>query len=314
MTNRIVVAVLTYRRPDDLTAVLGDLVEQAAAVPGAEVLVVDNDPAGGAASVVEPWLSSTVRYVHEPTPGIAAGRNRAIAEASDADALVYIDDDERPVGEWLSILVGHWRGSRVQAVVGPVLSAFSEPPPAWITAGRFFSHARRATGTRVSAAATNNLLLDMAYVTSVGLRFDEEFSLTGGSDTLFTRQLVASGGTIEWCDEAQVVEIVPASRATRTWVLRRAYRSGNSWARTSVRLAAGPVDRAFVRAQCILRGIVRLVGGGLRTGLGIVLRSPAHDASGRRTVMRGAGLVAGAVGSVYAEYQRPAEATAPAHA
>ena len=59
-----------------------------------------------------------------------------------------------------------------------------------------------ATGTRLEVAATNNLLLDLRAVRAAGLRFDVDLGTQGGEDTLFTRQLVASGGLLTWCAEA----------------------------------------------------------------------------------------------------------------
>ena len=87
----------------------------------------------------------------------------------------------------------------------------------------------------MEVAATNNLLLDLGRIRALGLEFDERFGLSGGSDTLFTRPLVARGGRMVWCDEAMVVDNVPAGRLTRDWVLRRALRSGNSASRVEPR-------------------------------------------------------------------------------
>src|SRR5689334_13154573 len=104
----VTIAVLTYRRPDDLAAILPMLVEQALRAPiPARVLVIDNDPGGGARAHLETLIAGgqPIRYVHEPEPGIAAARNRAIDETLDADLLVFIDDDERPVDGWLQALL-----------------------------------------------------------------------------------------------------------------------------------------------------------------------------------------------------------------
>src|SRR5688572_28925452 len=96
-----VVAVLTYRRTELPPGLLTDLVAQAATItPAAEILVVDNDPDGGAADVVRRWADRGVRYVHEPRPGISAARNRALTESVAADVLVFFDDDERPCADW----------------------------------------------------------------------------------------------------------------------------------------------------------------------------------------------------------------------
>ena len=66
------------------------------------------------------------------------------------------------------------------------------------------------------------------------------------------------------------------------------------------------MERANVRLRETVRGTVRIIGGGLRMSLGTVTGSLTHQARGRRTVSRGAGIVAGAYGTVYAEYARPA--------
>ena len=78
-------------------------------------------------------------------------------------------------------------------------------------------------------AATNNLLLDLAQLRTLGIRFDDRFGLTGGSDTLLTHTLVKRGAQIRWCDDAVMRETVPVERATRRWALRRTFRTGNGW-------------------------------------------------------------------------------------
>ena len=75
----VVIAVLTYCRAHDLAELLPELLDQAATVSRSiEILVVDNDPHGGARDQVAAVAASNsfvpVRYVHEPIPGIAAGR------------------------------------------------------------------------------------------------------------------------------------------------------------------------------------------------------------------------------------------------
>jgi succinoglycan biosynthesis protein ExoM len=297
-------AVLTYRREQDLAALLPLLAEEVAGVDGpVSVLVVDNDPDASARDVVGDRPG--VRYVHEPRPGIAAARNRALEESAGERLLVFVDDDERPRPGWLRHLLTTWLDGRPAAVVGPVVSTYEVDPDAWVTAGRFFDRRRLPTGTEVDVAATNNLLLDLDVVRAAGLRFDERFGLSGGSDTLFTRALSRTGARLVWCDQAVVVDVVPAQRVTRRWVLQRAYRSGNSWSRTSLELAGTAGERVQVRLTCTARGALRVVAGGGRWLAGQATRSLTHRARGARTVARGAGLVSGAWGSVHVEYRRP---------
>ncbi|SEL20491.1 Glycosyltransferase, GT2 family [Blastococcus sp. DSM 46786] len=304
----VAVAVLTFRRPGDLEAVLPHLVRQAGELRSrecaVEVLVVDNDAGGSARQTVRPWASDGVRYVVEPVPGIAAARNRALAEAHGADLLVFIDDDERPHDGWLGLLLDTWRSTGAQAVAGAVVSELPGEMDAWAGAGDFLRRRRLRTGTPIDVAATNNLLLDLSFVRRHGLLFDERFGLSGGSDTLFTRRLVAEGGLLVWCDEAVVTDQVPADRLTREWVLRRAFRSGNTAVRVDVVLAAGPGARTVARARAAARGSARLAGGGVRWAMSSLARADHSAARGLRTAARGAGMLAAVAGMVYREYRR----------
>ncbi|MGC0366347.1 succinoglycan biosynthesis protein ExoM [Rhodococcus sp. 27YEA15] len=306
----VVIAVLTYRRPDDLIELLPQLlihsceVAQIYDISPPTILVIDNDPDGGARETATRF-GDGVTYVHEPTPGIAAARNRALTESREFDLLVFIDDDERPTPGWLTSLLGTRLRTGADGVVGPVVSAFATPLDPWIADGGFFERRRLRTGTEVRVAATNNLLLDLRLVRSISLQFDESFSASGGSDSLFTRRYTGAGFTLVWCDEAVVTDVVPADRATRDWVIRRRYRIGNSWARTELALTSGRARIVRLRVALLIAGTTRLLGGTARGVLGVLGRSPGNQANGIRIAARGAGIVAGAVGRTYLEYRRP---------
>jgi glycosyltransferase involved in cell wall biosynthesis len=320
----LTIAVLTYRRPRDLDAVLPLLVDQARRVQGAgveaRVLVVDNDADGsGRERVAAAALAAAdagdgrepvaVDYVVETTPGIASARNRALVESEASELLVFIDDDERPSEPWLRALVALQAETGAAAVVGPVRSEYEVEPEPFIVEGRFFVRRRLATGTPVDVAATNNLLLDLTEVRRQGLAFDVALGQLGGEDTLFTRSLVAGGGTILWCAEAVVTDVVPAHRVTRRWVVQRAYSSGNGWALTSVMLSPRGASRLVTRLRLSAKGGVRVVGGLVRYAVGTVTRPLGRRALGQRargirTIARGTGMVAGAWGSGYREYGR----------
>jgi len=316
MALAVRIAVLTYKRPADIEAALPRLAAQAESVRAesgpdgavlADIVVVDNDPAGSARGFVETFAqasSVSVHYENETTPGISAARNRALATADDVDLLVFIDDDERPSDRWLAQLLQTWQEHRSAAVVGPVVSEYEVEPDAWVQSGRFFDRRRLPTGTVLDVAATNNLLLDLHQVRAMDLTFDAAFGITGGGDTMFTRTLHRRGGVLIWCDEAVVIDVVPASRVTRDWVLQRAFRSGSSWSVTSVKLAESSRGRTLVKLRLTGRGAVRVLGGGTRLVAGTLGRSMAQRARGQRTIARGAGMVSGAWGFVYAEYKR----------
>ena len=305
--RRVLVAVCTYRRPRELAALLPIVVAQArASRHDVRLVVVDNDPAGDPSVVRLTADQPCCGYAHEPDPGIAAARNRALALARSDELLVFVDDDERPREGWLDALVETFGRYRCTGVVGATVPVFDEEPDPWIRAGGFFDRPRTRTGATVPIAATNNLLLDVAGVRQLGLRFDGQFGLSGGSDSLFTSQLSAAGGRLVWCDEAVVDSPVPVARATRRWVLQRQFRYGNASAR--IRLVTSPGRFRSRSVECG-RGGLRVGGGAARLLLGVVLADVGARAGGSRTAAHGAGMLAAAVGYVAMDYRRDAEAS-----
>ena len=311
-SSQLVVAVPTYRRPTSLDTTirmvleqLEDLVSSADAALSARLVVIDNDPDGSARPIVSSLGDDRVSYIRESSPGIAAARNRALDAGSDADVLVFIDDDERPRDGWLRALVETWRATGGTAVAGRVVPLYPDGVGSWIVHGRFFVRRSLPTGSLVEAAPTSNLLLDLAEMRRLGIRFDSRFGLAGGEDTLLTRQIVRAGGTIVWCDESIVEDLVPIERARARWVLRRAWSHGNATTRVDLALSATPAARAAVRARAAAGGLARIAGGAVRAVVGVVVRSDVHSARGLRAAFRGAGMVAAAAGAVYHEYARP---------
>lgn len=303
----VVVAIATYLRTESLALMVQEVLAQAAEVNAqVRVLVIDNDPAASARAPMAELVGEGLTYVHEPRPGLAAVRNRAIDESAAADALVFIDDDETPGSRWLARLLETWAAHGADAVAGPAVRVLPAGASAWVQACGHFDRRRRVTGSSVPGAATNNLLLDRRAVRRLGLRFDERFGLSGGEDTLFTRTLVRRGGIVVWSDDAEVLDPVPADRATPRWVLRRDFRTGTTWSRVHVALAADAWSRAVQRAELVAHGTWLLVRGAVAVLVGAVGGSGglARRARGARRVASGLGVLLGVAGLTFEEYAR----------
>lgn len=306
--RELVIAIPTFRRPDALATALTAVREQVDAendAPDAamhcSILVVDNDAAGSGGRIAG---DHGVRYVVEPRPGIAAVRNRAIAECDGARALLFMDDDEVPEPGWLRAMIRMYRSTEATAVAGRVITHFPPDVEPWVAESGAFIRPTRTHGQAMSEAATNNLLVDLAGVRRLGLSFDERFGLTGGSDSMFTLQLTRRGGTIRWAQDAVVIEQEDPKRFARSWVLMRTFRYGNTSARVRIALADTSTGRLVQRMIALGRGATRILGGIARWGVGAVSGSLRHRARGLRTVSRGLGMVAGAIGFAHDEYGR----------
>ncbi len=269
-----------------------------------ELLVVDNDPDGGAAPVIAEVSDPRLRYVHERQPGLSAVRNRAINEATGSRLLAFMDDDGRPAPGWLRHLVERWSVEQPASIAGRVVENYESQPEPWIVAGKFFNRPTYPTGTEVPAAAAGNILLDLADIRMSRVSFDSRFGLSGAEDTMLTRQLTAAGHRIVWCDESKVVDQVPTSRLNRRWLLQRAWSHGNSATLVERALAKSTLDSLRIRVIAMGGGLIRVAFGAARYALGVLTFNNRHKAKGLRLAFRGAGMAAGATGHVVEEYAR----------
>jgi succinoglycan biosynthesis protein ExoM len=232
----VTVAICTFQRPLGLRRALDGLwTQQGLAGCSVTVLVVDNDAQASARPVAESALpppSWILRYVVEPTPGVAAARNRCLAEAT-TELIAFIDDDELPCPDWLATLLRCHSSTAADAVFGCVVPQFDTFPPAWSRNGAMFTKPRHPTGHVVGweAAYTANVLLCRRLLRLAGGGFDERFATSGGEDTQLFWRAERAGAKLVWCDEAIVYEHVPPARLRLAWLLRRAFKGGQTWVR-----------------------------------------------------------------------------------
>lgn len=316
--GRVALALVTYRRPDNLPPLLPRLIEQgekAQQAWGSEfefvVVVIDNDPLGSASRVVAALNDPRIRYVIEASPGVASARNRALTEAADCDLLAFIDDDELPHDGWLAALIKAGMEFGADVVSGPVESVFEGSLDPWVEASGTYLRSHRSqlsTGDTITRAATNNLLLDLNRLRQFGVTFDNRFGLTGGEDSFFSAQLNQRGARMVWCAEAVVDDLVPLSRANREYNLQRRFSLSNAGGRVDV-LSAEGLARLKTRGVCVARGVAQM---GL--GAGMVARGRIEDSlemlsQGERYIVGGLGVLAAGLGIAAVPYRRKTKGT-----
>jgi succinoglycan biosynthesis protein ExoM len=230
----ISVCIATFRRLDRLDALLGDLLAQQCRPR--EIVVVDNDAQGSARAVVARHQAAQsacpLIYEIQPEKNISLTRNHTVALAS-GTWLAFIDDDERAPPDWLSGLQAAALAHQADGVLGPVLPVLPGDAPAWIRRGRFYDWARMPTGTEVPANQLRfgNLMLKAKLLAGMNPVFDPRLGLTGGEDGDLLMRLVKNGARMVWNDESVVTEPVEAGRLQLRWILRRALRGGQDFAR-----------------------------------------------------------------------------------
>jgi glycosyltransferase involved in cell wall biosynthesis len=193
------------------------------------IVVADNDRLQSAAPAVSEFAAASpipVRYCVEPRQGIAMARNAAMENAT-GDFVAFIDDDEFPVPGWLLTLFKTCGQFAVDGVLGPVKPHFDEEPPKWLVRGKFHERETYPTGLAVDwrNGRTGNLLFRRSIVTADSQAFRPEF--LAGEDQDFFKRMIAKGHSFVWCDEAVAYEVIPPSRWTRSYLLRKALFQGS---------------------------------------------------------------------------------------
>jgi succinoglycan biosynthesis protein ExoM len=269
ITPRVSICLATFRRNERLRAVLDDLVHQDR-LPD-QVVVVDNDPAGGARVVVEECRAAgppfRIDYDIQPEPNIALTRNRTFELAS-GDWMAFIDDDERAPKEWLGNLLHAAEIFGADGVLAPVEPQVPPSAPAWIRRGRFYDFPHQPEGARVpyDGMRFGNVLLRGACLRAEPGPFDPSHGLMTGEDFDLLARLTHKGAKLVWSEKAPVFEPIEAKRLSLRWLLQRALSGGQAFARYAVSGGFKPIGSLgrfvfFVRAllQMLLAACIAAV-------------------------------------------------------
>jgi succinoglycan biosynthesis protein ExoM len=303
---RVAVCIATMHRPPMLRALLdslGMLAFPPGLAPEIRLFVVDNDADGSARSTVERAtnrLRWPVMYMLEPERNIARARNRGVAAALawEADFVAFVDDDECVPTSWIATLMAVQDSYDADIVRGPVVTRLPDGTPEWLREGGGFDRTRRRTGEQLRYASTGNVLVRARLLASEPPGpFDPSFGLSGGSDSLFFTRSQRAGATIVWADEAAVEEYATAHRARTGWVVRRAFREGNTALFCE---RAQPANTRRTGLQ-VIRGCARLTFG-LCSAVVAPVRGRAGMLKALRHLAYGAGTLTALAGHRYFEY------------
>jgi glycosyltransferase involved in cell wall biosynthesis len=316
------VCACTYRRPGGLRALLHGLAAQGfteMAAPRFDVIIVDNEGSSEAEAIcaeAEQASGLALRYVHEPRRGIPFARNACLDHLGpDVGFFAMIDDDEVPEPDWLEQLLLAQARTGADVVRGAVVPVFPEGVPAWIRDGDFFGWPKQqhagaglTDGAELASASSNNVLVRVAAVRALGLRFDTTLTFTGGTDALFFRQMKLAGCHIVYAAGARVREVVPARRATFRYLWRASYKQGCNKVPRKLRLenkGAGTARFARMAAKRIPRECAEIGAGALAVARSLVTghAGMAQLSGDLLRIAKGLGGLAGLVGVRFAHYR-----------
>lgn len=299
-TPHVAICVATYKRPAGLRSLLDSIDVQLFSTvhPRVTIVIADNAPEESAVATLGEIAALTkwpVIYTTEPARGIAAARNRTLDNVpDDADFVAFVDDDEQVSVTWLENMLITLRDTDATAVQGPVEPDYDHLPEKWIEELNIFRVGPFQQGQKLNFAATNNSVLNACILRDHNMRFDMRFNQTGGEDEELYGRVRDAGGIIRAAAKATVFDNVPRQRLSLRWIVRRAYRMGNTVGRIAILRKRG-------RSLRIAKGF-----GAIVWGLSVIVLSAfgsrARFVKGLMEVCRGCGMLGAFLKISFAEY------------
>jgi succinoglycan biosynthesis protein ExoM len=273
------VVILTFRRPDFARRAVESALAQRGVDEAIEILVVDNDAQGSAgeqiaalAGAAQTGAAVPIRYIAEPRPGISHARNAGVAAAA-GEFIAFLDDDEIAGPNWLASFLAAARRFEADIVVGPVRPIFPAGADVSPYVARVYTRdAELPSGSVVRWGGIGNALLRKERCFRGSAPFDPRLGLAGGEDSVFLDHAVRAGCKLVWCADAAVRETVPADKLAPAYLLRRAFRAGQT---TSFQPAALASPRWSTVARWMLVGGLQAAAYG---PIGLALRLFGHPA------------------------------------
>lgn len=189
-----------------------------------ELIVVDNSGPVSAKStekaVKKSGIGESCSYtvIGSPENNISIARNIAI-NSTKTELIIFIDDDEFPVPNWISHLVETHESEKAAFVSGPTYPLFLFPTPNWIKTVDLHNAKGKRTGQILDKCGAGNLLIHLPSIT--GELFNNEYGRTGGEDTEFVARQVKNGLKLVWCSEAEAHEFMPKNKSTSKYFIKR---------------------------------------------------------------------------------------------
>jgi succinoglycan biosynthesis protein ExoM len=274
----ILIGIITCKRPQMFEKLLDSLMRQTIFETDIRVacVVVDNDKDRGAEGIFNRTavkMPCRMQYLLEERRGIPFARNRVLEYAASIQSafIAFIDDDETADPEWLLTLYRIITSTGVDAVQGKVSSLLPGGDikiPSW-SRNAMRKENNKTEGALKRGLSTNNVLFSSTLVIEKGLRFDERFALTGGSDIDFFSRSADLGGRHIWTNRAVVYEEIPRSRLTLTWQFFRSFRVGatNTYMAVQKRGCLYAIKRYSLKIVArIFTGILVLLTAGIVSG------------------------------------------------
>jgi len=268
--TRLTIVICTYHREALLTKALESIMAQPRPQNlDVDVLVVDNSDQATARDVVELCSDKSpfgMRWAEAHPANIAVARNVGVQQAA-CDYLAFLDDDNELKAGWLDAVAQAISAHPHDVFFGALDAEFERPERATMATRRLFSRRLDApTGhdlfafgpdqTREIALGTGNTIIRRAALPQDNAPFDVTFGHGGGEDYDLFCRMQRDGCRFAWLAGARAHEFVPAARCHPSYLRRRFFVGGQTFAAGVARASAYPLaKRWWLRLKALAQAL-----------------------------------------------------------
>ncbi len=268
--TELTIIVCTYHRETMLAGTLASIAAQRPTDSlDVRVLVVDNSDEGTALGVVERSLRASpfrMQWAPAHPANIAIARNVGV-ELAATEYIAFVDDDNALKPGWLEAVAKALGAHPHDVFFGAYDAAFERPERATRATRQVFSRRLDAASgsdlfamgrrqTRHIALGTNNTIIRRAALPSNCAPFDISFGHGGGEDYDLFCRMQRAGHRFGWLPEAQCHEFVTAARCEPSYLRRRFFVGGQTFAAGASRASAHPrLKRWWLRVKALMQAL-----------------------------------------------------------
>ncbi|MDY8110717.1 glycosyltransferase [Fulvimarina sp. 2208YS6-2-32] len=231
-----VIILPTFRRPDHLVRTLDSLKAQETARSFAIIVMENDDESLAGAKAARAWFEENpaqagialIAHDRGNCSAYNAGIQTALAHYADFSHLLIIDDDELATKHWLDRLIEASETYRADLVGAPQTPVFEDVAASrrWARHPVFTPH-YKSSGPVPILFSSGNVAIRRRVLQAMGPEWlDPAFNFIGGGDADFYTRAKDRGFTFAWCENAPVMETMPARRTEASWINARSVRNG----------------------------------------------------------------------------------------
>lgn len=231
--KNILICICTYHRNIKLINCLKSIESLFLKKRNFKVLIVDNTINFSSKKIIKKYkkkFSFEIIIKNEKKRGIVNARNACLKYAKDINPkyISFIDDDCTVDKFWLMNALYIFKKYNFDIITGPqeYIENFKSIKTK-INYAKFFEKKYKKKTSKVSWAATNNVIFKFNILSNNNLRFDYQLNKFGmGEDQLFFSLLKKQGFKIFWSDNVKVYENIHEHRLNLQWLQKRSFRLG----------------------------------------------------------------------------------------